>query len=790
MLVDLTVGQVSGLIAAGVVVVKLVLPTLFAFLFVGTLREENNAATTSAVAWSSISRFLHSSHWPTILSSDSAALSGVPGIVLFFRFSGLFFTFLISIAAVITPLGLFEAIVPGHPAPEQFHHIVDDGIFGIGTQERNQSVPWSRVCGTLDVPTTCSDLTRGPATADIPIDRSIPQGTIDIFTSGISATSNTVSSIFDIQCRSWTWTKFSDDSQGNGSAQYPIGIYQQIATLALEDRFVLVEGLVVDTKNGGIGLRNHSAPAMTTHGRTWSEGLLFIQPVSSCVDTNLTLDYSMAESEVINITSGEMSPIRLVDRGGFSSLNRTYPAWNRTNVQANPQLWERAYQSAWLNNVFVSGRVGVGNVTIGQGLERPLILHELGSTTGREFPLPSIYSASCLIDTQRPGVISANSYGCYSVTMPREDSWENIPLAIENLCAARNFDSGLGNIGNIATLCKLIIGASHRTDGPENDSTSIHLPGTTWSKPMYSCAMAVEAIIKTVTFAFNATDDLTGLTVLNITDKEYESESEYPLWGVENILDTLPAGYVELPLWGLISHEVASMFPQGELQTVRKKSLFLPLPGYFQSRQMDLQNLPGVGFYRAGLGVVSEIGLGFLGQQDYTGKADLAMSRQWIALSKSAESMSKALNLVWTDFAANAVVGTKGSPGSSNTVTRPVTTYRSAIQYDLLYAIPAIMILAILLLISVLSLLATLLGRASLAKVKRYLNVTSSGRIMTSMIQPLARNVDNDTPSGEWIKTEGKMSLTAGKTMPSLSVVGHQENSALLGKGAIISREA
>lgn len=99
---------------------KLVLPSLCSFLFSGTLREQNNAVTTSAIAWSSIGRILHSSYWPTILGSDSAALSGIPFSVLFFGYAGVISTMLLSIVAIVTPLGLYEPIIPGPPALERF----------------------------------------------------------------------------------------------------------------------------------------------------------------------------------------------------------------------------------------------------------------------------------------------------------------------------------------------------------------------------------------------------------------------------------------------------------------------------------------------------------------------------------------------------------------------------------------------------------------------------------------------------------------------------------------------
>ncbi|KAL4865247.1 hypothetical protein BDV12DRAFT_175013, partial [Aspergillus spectabilis] len=54
------------------------------------------------------------------------------------------------------------------------------------------------------------------------------------------------------------------------------------------------------------------------------------------------------------------------------------------------------------------------------------------------------------------------------------------------------------------------------------------------------------------------------------------------------------------------------------------------------------------------------------GLMDYAGEGNLAKSRRWSTLSRSAESMTTVLNLVWTDYVANAVVGTKGSHGGSS----------------------------------------------------------------------------------------------------------------------------
>ncbi|KAH6986641.1 hypothetical protein EDB80DRAFT_731754 [Ilyonectria destructans] len=124
-LLELTVGQVAAIIAAGVAVIKLCLPNLLVFLFIGILREDNSAVTASAVSWSAISKLLYSSNWPTLLCGDSAASEGVVLSARIFKYVGLLAILLVSIAAIVTPLGLYEAVVPSESlTDESFHYRV------------------------------------------------------------------------------------------------------------------------------------------------------------------------------------------------------------------------------------------------------------------------------------------------------------------------------------------------------------------------------------------------------------------------------------------------------------------------------------------------------------------------------------------------------------------------------------------------------------------------------------------------------------------------------------------
>jgi hypothetical protein len=148
----------------------------------------------------------------------------------------------------------------------------------------------------------------------------------------------------------------------NGSA-YLVGTYRNVQSLILNNATEVVEGLVVDMIKGGVGFRNHTIPPGFSHGVTWEEDLLFVEPETVCVDTNLTLDYT-----VISANGAAISDVVLTDRGGFVNLNQTFPKPDYDNPQANPDLYGRAYVAAWLHNAYTAVYLNVtnpGNQTTG-----------------------------------------------------------------------------------------------------------------------------------------------------------------------------------------------------------------------------------------------------------------------------------------------------------------------------------------------------------------------------------------------------------------------------------------
>ena len=304
---------------------------------------------------------------------------------------------------------------------------------------------------------------------------------------------------------------------------------------------------------------------------------------------------------------------------------------------------------------------------------------------------------------------------------------------------------------------------------------------------MYSCISATKALVKTVSFRFNGSDDLSGLTVTGLIDKVYPNDASKPLWGVEHTEMTLAD---VKPLWGLVAPQ-----SQGRvnLSTLRKESLWLPGYGGLNMGPMSngYQNLPGVDFHSDALASAYDVGDSSNGMVDYSGQSNLAMYRLWQDLSRTPGTAAKILNLIWTDVAANSVVGTKGMEAHkeakrkrnddvavSNPNTVPVIVYHRRIKYHLLYGIPAFIVLFYTLCTFLLTSCIVLFGRAGPSKMRRYLNKTSAGRILTSHVYMGAVEGDGDLGSEgsakKWISAVGKKPITlgGGKAVAAESDIG------------------
>ncbi|MBE3047857.1 hypothetical protein IMZ48_36180, partial [Candidatus Bathyarchaeota archaeon] len=110
--------------------------------------------------------------------------------------------------------------------------------------------------------------------------------------------------------------------------------------------------------------------------------------------------------------------------------------------------------------------------------------------------------------------------------------------------------------------------------------------------------------------------------------------------------------------------------------------------------------------------------------------------------------------MLWTDLAASAVVGTKGTLGHLNGenggFTADVRQFASRITYNLLYAIPAFLFLLFILAMTTTAVATAVLGKASIARLRQRVHQLSPGRIYTTFLFPPASSLAME--SREWEK--------------------------------------
>ena len=93
-------------------------------------------------------RTLHSSYWATLLRADTSASYGVTTSVKLINRLKPFALGLVAVAAVVTPLGLYDAIDPGSTTSTAFQYAHDLSPFGYGTPPRSK-LGFSRICGEM-----------------------------------------------------------------------------------------------------------------------------------------------------------------------------------------------------------------------------------------------------------------------------------------------------------------------------------------------------------------------------------------------------------------------------------------------------------------------------------------------------------------------------------------------------------------------------------------------------------------------------------------------------------------
>lgn len=147
----------------------------------------------------------------------------------------------------------------------------------------------------------------------------------------------------------------------NNGSRYLVGIYKIFQATALNEYATVVEGLVVDPSNAGIGFRNHTLPPKSVTNASWSEDLLFVTPETACVPLNLTLDFTIGNK---THASTPLSNLKIIDRGGFVSIGQPQYQHDRSITDDNQinnlclGLTVLGLKTSWISNFALTWRVG------------------------------------------------------------------------------------------------------------------------------------------------------------------------------------------------------------------------------------------------------------------------------------------------------------------------------------------------------------------------------------------------------------------------------------------------
>ncbi|KIX09482.1 uncharacterized protein Z518_00562 [Rhinocladiella mackenziei CBS 650.93] len=776
-MIEISVGQVSAVIAAVITVLQLFLPTALALLIVGVLKDD-----MTAVSWSSISATLHGSHWAALLRADTATSFNVQGSIRWLTHVGSLTLLIIFAASIVTPIGLYDTVEPASTLQDvSFPYIADTGPFGFGTPARSTlgfnhqcGIPYWTACPGSDTIEVKSDEFLS---SDFPYgyDSRIPSDKIELFQSGLKEQMQTVSSFFDIQYRSHG--KAQDPDVNNGSF-YQTGSYRQLGTLVLDDKVEAVEGLVVDMINGSVAFRNHTLPANLALGATWSEDLLVMEPETHCVDTNLTIDFTI--SGLNGSLGGNIENIVLTDRGGFANIPHTFPEYDNSLPQIFVDLPNRAYQSAWLFNVLLAIYYNVTR-------PNPDKFAYLNSEVGKTFELPetTLLATDELAIATYDDVFStflANDNSSFT-SDDSFDPWPNpFNITSSNFTDILTACNGVSpasksNMSNVAVGCGLVYGIPRLPDG---EVKLVYDPGSRLSMPLQSCATAVKMSVKTYSFRFNGTSSLQSLHVDSINERSPDSPPTY--WGIENNSDLDLNIQDTPPLWGLVSSDTKE---SPSLSVVKNPHLYLA--GYLGSFAMltstGVDNMPGLTFPIDALASLYN-GDAFDTYNSfgwYSGKSSFSMFALWQKLATRGET-ARIVNLIFADLAANGLVGTKSwlpspntipgtdgkvqkrqssSGGGGDTAQVPVVVYSRQIKYNWVYGVPAYIGIFFTAVIGLATLIFLCLGRTSLSKMKAYLHATSSGRILAAFLYP--GESEPQAPTRSWVRGAGGKKIRIGK---------------------------
>lgn len=704
----ITTSEVAGIISASLAFMKITSSLGLVAILIAVINNKS-----CANSWSVVGAALQSSPWPFILRTDASRSLGVQKAINIMSQLALVGTFLMTLTGIVTPLGLKDTAILKPAQNQSMLYIQDFGPLGLATTPRRGYLE-GRLCSGW------------PSVACIGSPLQVNNGSYNVL-SGINAnvtskfTSPTgTQSSLNMQYRQYS---MQINPGVNNDQAMPVGILANLQSFILSNTTSAAEGIVIDmTNTPGIGMIQHTFPS-NGEGGGWFRDVLWLEPITQCIDTNLTIQYKISS----DLTTPVANSTVLVDKGGLFNLTTKQPNPYNDSI-SYIDLAHHAYTGAVWGNLAVLRAINITRNASNYG-STYLLKPSTTSKIGQFGFLPINYLAQLASGSTEYAAYVSTSY-------------------VQSYCQGYTPDSTF-NSSTRMVHCSLMLGTSRSLDG-SNDN--ILLPNKVFEQPVYSCASTVQASIQrlnlTMTQPTAGTNPYSGLRISR------QSTNASILWGIESTGMNVSSANA---YWGPISDYYEN---DAHLYTQRSEALILPagksdIPSFtFGVLSLDVldtqaSSLPGMIFtlmeYLWMTGSES-----MMNKFDFTGKGDYGVQTLWQELSQTVETAPLIVKYVWTNLMASNAIGI------GNFSMAEVSPEGTGVTYDIRYAIPAFIALAFWLCFVCFSLVLLIRRQVTLNEVRNAINQTTIGRTVINMINPSSHSL---VKTKEFAKLDGKSNI-------------------------------
>lgn len=361
---------------------------------------------------------------------------------------------LLIIAGIVTPLGLSNDGIAAVERSVPFAYAPDTSDFGRASVPKLE-YSFNRACGYntwIPCPGSYVPQVLVPAEGNRTnsslsyayANTSIAENITKTFSTGTADRGNTISGVFDIRFRHFSQVQ---DASGSIDSSRPRTqgalIYGQ--SFISERRLQAIDGLVIDTLQGGVGFRNHTAPIGVSQTTSWTEDLLWVEPITSCVNLNLSIEFQLDHWGTTVVESF------LIDDSGFNSHPLAGARYENPKSQDNPDLFGRALYTAVNGNALLAHHLNISWENSHTGARHKLLLE-----LGRRRLYEQFYGNDPVGDYLRtqPGMIHLS---------PVMDGWlVNTPVQAEP--SRRNSEASARDLADLGMYMYLLPQDASRSD--------------------------------------------------------------------------------------------------------------------------------------------------------------------------------------------------------------------------------------------------------------------------------------------------------------------------------------